>query len=214
MKSKDIFISNNSIAYELIDKFEYPYEVLNKIGDFILEKGKTLNEDYVCMNGNIWIHKSAKISDSASINGPAIIDEGSEIRHCAFIRGNVIIGKNCVLGNSCEIKDSILFDEAKAPHFNYVGNSIMGYKSHLGAGVILSNLRSDGKNVIIDKKYDTKQRKVGSFLADNVEIGCNSVLNPGTIILHDSSVYPLTSVRGIIKENSIVKSMENIVNKD
>ena len=166
------------------------------------------------MNDNIWIHKSAKISDSASINGPAIIDEGSEIRHCAFIRGNVIIGKNCVLGNSCEIKDSILVDEAKAPHFNYVGNSIMGYKSHLGAGVILSNLRSDGKNVIIDKKYDTKQRKVGSFLADNVEIGCNSVLNPGTIILHDSSVYPLTSVRGIIKENSIVKSMENIVNKD
>ena len=214
MKSKDIFKSKSSIAYELIDKYEYPYEVLDKIEDYILEKSKTLGEDFVCMNDNIWIHKNANISDTASINGPAIIDDGADIRHCAFIRGNAIIGKNAVIGNSCEIKNSIIFDKVEVPHFNYVGDSILGYKSHLGAGVILSNLRTDRKNVIIDKKYDTRRNKVGAFLGDYVEIGCNSVLNPGTIILHDTSVYPLTSVRGIVKENSIVKSMENIVKKD
>jgi NDP-sugar pyrophosphorylase family protein len=213
MKNKDIFISKNSIAYELIDSYEYPYEVLNKIEDFILELGPTLGEDFVCMNDNIWIHKKAQIADNASIKGPAIIDEGAFITNCAYIRENVIVGKNAVVGNSCELKNCILFDEVQVPHFNYVGDSILGYKSHLGAGVICSNVKGDKKNVIIAKKYETNRMKVGSFLGDYVEVGCNSVLNPGTVILTNSNIYPLTSVRGIIPKNCIVKSMDNIVLK-
>jgi NDP-sugar pyrophosphorylase family protein len=214
MKSKDIFINKSSIAYGLIESFDYPFEVLDKINEFIMKIGKSLDNNFVCINDNIWIHKSAKIDDSAYIIGPAIIDEGANIRHSAFIRENVIIGKNCVVGNSCEIKNSILFDEVQVPHFNYVGDSILGYKSHLGAGVILSNVRSDKKNIVINKEYETNLRKVGSFLGDYVEVGCNSVLNPGCIIMNNTSIYPLTSVRGIIPENSIVKSMDNIVLKE
>ena len=214
MKSKDIFIEKNSIAYELIDGYDYPYEVLDKINDYILKKGETLGEDFVCMNGNIWIHKTAKISDNAEILGPAIIDEGAQIKHCAYLRENVIIGKNSRIGNSCEIKNSIIFDEVQVPHFNYVGDSILGYRSHLGAGVILSNVRSDKKNIVIDKKYETNRKKVGSFLGDYVEVGCNCVLNPGCVVMNNSSIYPLTSVRGIIPKNCIVKDMNTIVLKE
>lgn len=216
MKTKEIFISDNSIANEFIKSFEYPFEILPHIKEYILNLEKNLSEYYVDMDDDIFIHKSAKISPSAEIIGPCIIDENAEIRHNAYIRGNVIIGKSCVLGNSCEIKNSILYDNVQVPHFNYVGDSILGYKSHMGAGSIISNLKSDKSSIVLkynDEIIDTKMKKIGAFLGDNVEVGCGSVLNPGTIIFHDSNVYPLTSVRGTIPESSIVKSMDNIIKK-
>ena len=216
MKTNDIFISDNSIAIDLIRKYEYPFMVLPEIKEYIINLGKRLSDDYRLTNDNIWIHKTAKVAESASITGPCIIDEGAEIRHSAFIRGSAIIGKNSVLGNSCEIKNAILFDKVEVPHFNYIGDSILGYASHMGAGSITSNIKSDKKNVIIkngEEKVETNLRKVGAFLGDNVEVGCNSVLNPGTIIGPNTNIYPLTSVRGVIPSNSIVKSMDNIVLK-
>ncbi len=217
MKTKDIFISDNSIAISLIKKYEYPYMVLPEIKDYIINLGKTLPKEYELLGDNIWIHKTAKIANTASITGPCIIDENAQIRHCAFIRGAVIIGKNSILGNSCEIKNAILFDNVEVPHFNYVGDSILGYASHMGAGSITSNIKSDKKNIVIknqEMKLETNLRKVGAFLGDNVEIGCNTVLNPGTIVGPNTNVYPLVSVRGVIPGNSIVKSMDNIVLKE
>ena len=217
MKTNDIFIADNSIAIDLIRKYEYPYMVLPKIKEYIIELGKTLSDEYLLTGDNIWIHKTAKIADTASITGPCIIDEGAEIRQAAFIRGSAIIGKNSVLGNSCEIKNGILFDNVQVPHFNYIGDSILGYKSHMGAGSITSNVKSDKKLIIIkdgNELLETNLKKCGAFLGDNVEIGCNAVLNPGTIIGPNTSVYPLVSVRGVIPDNSIVKSMDNIVVKD
>ena len=216
MKTKDLFISNESIADDFVKSYEYPFEVLPNIKNYIIELGNKLNEDYNKIDSNIWIHKSAKISKSVEIIGPCIIDEDAEIRHNAYIRGNVIIGKKCVLGNSCEIKNSILYNSVQVPHFNYVGDSILGYCSHMGASSIISNLKSDKSNVVIknnDVKIETNLKKVGAFLGDNVEVGCGCVLNPGTIILPNSNVYPLVSVRGIIPNNSIVKSMDDIINK-
>ncbi len=217
MKTNEIFISDNSIAIDLIRKYEYPYMVLPEIHDYIIELGSKLGDDYLLKGDNVWIHKDAMVSETASIIGPCIIDEGAFIRHCAFIRGNAIIGKYSVLGNSCEIKNAILFDKVEVPHFNYVGDSILGYSSHMGAGSITSNIKNDKKNVIIkngDEKIETNLRKVGAFLGDYAEIGCNAVLNPGTIIGPNTSVYPLTSVRGVIPSNMIVKSMDNIVLKE
>jgi len=217
MKTKEIFLSNDSIAYKFIKSFEYPFEVLPNIKDYIINLGKTLNSDFNKIEENIWIHKSAKISKTAYIKGPCIIDENAEIRHCAFIRENVIIGKNCVFGNSCEIKNSILFDNVQIPHFSYVGDSILGSNSHMGASSIISNLKSDKKEIVIkynEKLIKTNMRKIGAFLGDNVEVGCGCVLNPGTIIMPNSNIYPLTSIRGIIPSNVIVKNMENIVKKE
>ena len=216
MKTKDIFISNNSIANDFIKAHEYPFEILPNIKNYILELGATLNEDYKKINDNVWIHKSASVNKFAEIIGPCIIDEGAEIRFNAYIRGNVIIGKNSVLGNSCEIKNSILYDNVQVPHFNYVGDSILGHKSHMGASSTISNLKSTKTNVVIkykDEKIKTNLKKVGAFLGDNVEVGCGSVLNPGTIIMPNTNIYPLISVRGVIEGNSIVKSMNNIVKK-
>ena len=217
MKNKDLFLSNNSIAYNFINNYEYPYEVLPHINDFIIEISKNLDDNYKQIKENVWVHNSAKVASSASITGPCIIDENAEIRHCAFIRGKAIIGKNSVLGNSCEIKNSILFDNVQVPHFNYIGDSILGYKSHMGAGSITSNIKSDKSNIVIkcnNENIVTDMRKIGAFLGDYVEVGCNSVLNPGTIIGCNSNVYPLTSVRGVIPKNSIVKGMNNIVLKE
>lgn len=216
MKTKEIFISNNSIADTFIKSFKYPFEVLPYIREYILKLEEVLDENYIDMDNGVFIHSSATISPGAEIIGPCIIDENAEIRHNAYIRGNVIIGKNSVLGNSCEIKNSILYDGVQVPHFNYVGDSILGYKSHMGASSIISNLKSDKKNIIIrynDEIIDTNMKKIGAFLGDYVEIGCGAVLNPGTIIFHDSNIYPLTSVRGVIPENSIVKSMDKIIMK-
>lgn len=216
MKNKDLFKIGHSIAYKYIEKYVYPYEVLPNIKDIILEIGNKLDDNYIKLENNVWIHKSAKVSNSAIINGPCIIDENTELRPGAYVRGNAIIGKNCVFGNSCEIKNSILFDNVQVPHFNYVGDSILGNFSHMGAGSITSNVKSDKSLVVIknnEEKQITNLKKVGAFLGDYVEIGCNSVLNPGTVILPNTSVYPLTSVRGVIPENSIVKSMNEIVLK-
>ena len=180
----------------------------------IIELGKTLSDDYELKGENIWIHKTAKIASNVDITGPCIIDEGAEIRPSAFIRGSAIIGKNCVFGNSCEIKNSIIFDNSQVPHFNYIGDSILGYHTHMAAGSITSNLKIDGKNIVIkngEKLIETNMRKIGAFLGDYAEVGCNSVLNPGTIIGQYTIVYPLTSVRGVIPSRSIVKDMNNIV---
>ena len=216
MKNSELYLTNNSIAIELIRKYEYPYMILKYIKDYIVELGSTLSNDYEKRDENIWIHKSAKISQTANITGPVIIDAEADIRQCAFIRGSVIIGKNCVVGNSCELKNAILFDNVQVPHFNYVGDSILGYKSHMGCGSITSNVKSDKTNVVMktaNGSVETGLKKVGAFLGDYVEIGCNSVLNPGTTIGPNSNVYPLTSVRGEIPANSIVKAMDNIVEK-
>jgi len=216
MKTKDIFISDNTIAIDLIRKYDYPYMILPNISDYIIALGNKLTDDYILSGDNIWVHKTAIVSATAKITGPCIIDENAQVRHCALIRGNVIIGKNSVLGNSCEIKNSILFDNVEVPHFNYVGDSILGYASHMGAGSITSNIKSDKQNIIIkngDEKMTTNLRKVGAFLGDYVEIGCNAVLNPGTMIGPNTNIYPLVSVRGVISGDKIVKSMDNIVVK-
>lgn len=217
MKNKDLFKSSLSIADNYIKKYEYPYEVLPNIKNIILEIGSKFGDEFYLLKENVWIHKLAIISETATIIGPCIIDKNTEIRPSAYIRGNVIIGANCVLGNSCEIKNSILYDYVQVPHFNYVGDSILGNYSHMGAGSIISNLKSDKSLINIkynNKLYETNLKKVGAFLGDYVEIGCNSVLNPGTIILPNTTIYPLTMVRGVISDNVIVKSMDNIVKKE
>lgn len=217
MKTNEIFISDFSIANKYIKQYEYPFQVLPKIKEFIIELGNSLDSNYEKKEDNIWIHKDAIVNKTAEIHGPCIIDEKAEIRCNAYIRGNVIIGKGCVLGNSCEIKNSIMYDNSKVPHFSYVGDSILGYKSHMGASSIISNLKSDNSNIKIknnDNIYETGMRKIGAFLGDNVEIGCGCVLNPGTIVNPNTNIYPLTSVRGVIPSNSIVKSMDNIITKE
>ena len=189
--------------------------MLADISDFIIELGKTLPEDEFELRGeNVWVAKDAKVFPSAYIGSPCIIDHGAEIRHCAFIRGSAIVGKNAVVGNSTEIKNSILFDNVQAPHYNYIGDSILGYKSHMGAGSITSNVKSDKTLVVIkspEGNIETKRKKVGAILGDHVEIGCNSVLNPGTVLGRGASVYPTSCVRGVIPQNGIYKDKDNIV---
>ena len=205
MEINNLFNLEETIARELLEKEKYPWEVLSKIHSFILELGEKLDKERFEQKGEcIWIAKSAKITPTSCITGPVIIDENAEIRHSAFIRGDVIVGKNAVVGNSTELKNCILFNEVEVPHFNYVGDSILGYKAHMGAGGIASNLRVDKENVKI-KEIDTGLQKVGAFLGDNVQVGCNSVLNPGTIIGRNTMIYPLSSLKGVIPENIIYK---------
>ena len=212
-----LFDLNNTIAGELFEGKENAYEVLPLIHDFILKLGETLPKEKFEKKGeNIWIAKSAKVAETASITGPAIIDEEAEVRHCAFIRGNALVGKNCVVGNSVELKNVILFDNVQTPHYNYVGDSILGYKAHMGAGSITSNVKSDKTHVVIkstEKSIETGRKKVGAMLGDFVEVGCNSVLNPGTVIGRHSNVYPVSCVRGVVPENSIFKTGGIIVKK-
>lgn len=217
MKIEELFNLNETIAKNLLRSEKYPWEILPKISDYILEIGPKLDKNIFEKKGeNIWIAKSAKIAPSSSITGPVIIDENAEIRHCAFIRGKAIIGKNAVVGNSTELKNCILFNNVQVPHYNYVGDSILGFKAHMGAGSITSNVKSDKTNVQIKGAdiIETSLRKVGAFLGDGVEVGCNSVLNPGTVIGRNSNVYPLSCVRGIIPENSIYKNKNEIVTKE
>ena len=214
MEIKQLFNLEETIAKDLLQKEKYPWECLPKISEFIIELGEKLDKEKFEKKGeNIWIAKTAKIAPSASITGPTIIDENAEIRHCAFIRGKAIVGKNAVVGNSVELKNCILFNNTQVPHYNYVGDSILGYKAHMGAGSITSNVKSDKTNVVIKGKenIETNLRKVGAFLGDGVEVGCNSVLNPGTVIGKNTSVYPLSCVRGVIPENSIYKKPKEIV---
>lgn len=217
-KIKNLYNLDETIAKELLDKYEYPWEVLPKISEYILELGKKLDKDeeYKKIGDNVWIAKSAKIAPTAYINGPVIIGKNAEVRHCAFIRGNAIVGEGAVVGNSTELKNVILFNKVQVPHYNYVGDSILGYKSHMGAGSITSNVKSDKKLVIVKngiEQIETGLKKFGAMLGDEVEVGCGSVLNPGTVIGKNSNIYPLSSVRGVIKSNSIYKKAGEIVYK-
>lgn len=211
-KYDELFDLEKTIAKDLFKRVDNPWEVLPLIKDYILEIIPSLGSDYNKLKEGVYVHKSVKINPSAYIDGPTIICEDSEIRHNAYIRGSVIIGKNCVIGNSTEVKNSILFDGVNCPHFNYVGDSVLGENSHTGAGVILSNERSDKKNVKVES-IETNLRKMGAIVGGNVEIGCNSVVCPGTIIGGNTSVYPLTMVKGVIPSNSIVKTTNEIVKK-
>ena len=208
---------SKTIASEIFSGLTYPWEALPKIKDFILNLGPQLPKDeFEEIKENVWVSKEAVIADSAFIAGPTIICKGTEIRHCAFIRGSVIVGENCVVGNSTELKNAILFNNVQVPHFNYIGDSILGFKAHFGAGSIVSNVKSDKSNVSVlinGSKTDTGLRKFGAIVADYVEIGCNAVLNPGTIIGKNSNVYPTSMVRGVIGENMIFKAQNNIVKK-
>lgn len=213
--SDSLYTLSETIAAEIFTDVRYPWEVLPKIGDFILRLGNSLPADrYEKREGNIWIAKSAHVFPSAYIHGPAIIDEDAEIRHCAFIRGNAIVGKGAVVGNSTELKNVILFNKVQVPHYNYVGDSILGYKAHMGAGSITSNVKSDKTPVTIKTEegcVETGLKKFGAMLGDEVEVGCNSVLNPGTVIGKRASVYPTSAVRGYIPEDHIYKEKGKIV---
>ena len=217
LKINELLDLTKTIAAPLFEGKTYPWEVLADISDFIVQLGSTLPEDEFEKRGeNVWIAKDAKVFPSAYIGGPCIIDHGAEIRHCAFIRGSAIVGKNAVVGNSTELKNSILFDNVQTPHYNYVGDSVLGYKAHMGAGSITSNVKSDKTLVVIksaEESIETGRKKVGAMLGDHVEVGCNSVLNPGTVIGRNSNVYPLSSVRGVIPSNSIFKGKDDIVVK-
>ena len=218
IKIENILDLNHTISRDLFMDNDEIWEVIPKIKDYIIKLIDSLDKDnYYELFENVWVSKSAKISDSAHIDGPCIIDDNTEIRHCAYIRGGVIIGKNCVIGNSCEIKNAIIFDNCQIPHFNYIGDSIMGYHSHIGAGVIVTNLKSDGTSVNIKNNgevIETNLRKMGSIIGNYVEVGCNSTLFPGTIIYPNTTIYPLTRVRGVISKDSIVKSENVIVRKE
>lgn len=213
----EIFEDQKTIAWELIAQYEYPYDVLPHIGEFIVKLGESLPADRFEKRGDdIWIAKSAVVAPSACLNGPAIIDEEAEVRHCAFIRGNAIVGKGAVVGNSTELKNVILFDGVQVPHYNYVGDSLLGYKSHMGAGSITSNVKSDKTLVEIrcgGEKVETGRKKMGAVLGSFVEVGCGSILNPGTVIGSHTNVYPLSSVRGYVPGGSIYKKQGEIVQK-
>ncbi len=217
LKINKLFSLESTLVSPLFEGIELCYEVLPKINDFIKKLGPTLDKNiYENKDENIWIAKSAKIAPTAYITGPCIIGENSEIRHCAFIRGNAFIGDHCVVGNSTELKNVVLISHVQVPHYNYVGDSVLGSYSHMGAGAITSNVKSDKTLVTVkldDKKIETGLKKFGAILGDNVEIGCGSVLNPGTVIGKNSNIYPLSSVRGYVNANSIYKKSGEVVLK-
>ena len=214
----NLYDMSQTIAGKVFEGCIYPWEVLPKIGAFITELGETLSEEeYNKVGENVWIAKSAKVAPTAFINGPAIIGKEAEVRHCAFIRGNAIVGEGAVVGNSTELKNVILFNKVQVPHYNYVGDSILGYRAHMGAGSITSNVKSDKTLVEITingKRMETGLKKMGAMLGDNVEVGCNSVLNPGTVIGRDANIYPLSMVRGFVGSKSIYKKAGEIVSKN
>ncbi len=212
----DLYNLEETMAADYLKQFTYPWEALDGIKEYIKKLGSTLDPAvYENWGDDIWVAKNATVAPSASLNGPLIIDEEAEIRHCAFVRGSAIVGKNCVVGNSTELKNVILFNNVQVPHYNYVGDSILGFKSHMGAGSITSNVKSDKLPVVVkgEEKYETGRKKMGAMLGDFVEVGCNSVLNPGTIIGRNSNVYPTSCVRGIIPENSIHKNSGEVIAK-
>ena len=216
-KISNLYNLEETIAGKLFEGAEYPWEVLPKISAFIMELGNTLSsEEYEKRGENVWVAKSAKVAPTAYINGPAIIGKDAEVRHCAFIRGNAIVGEGAVVGNSTELKNVVLFNKVQVPHYNYVGDSILGYRAHMGAGSITSNVKSDKTLVVVkdaEEQIATGLKKFGAMLGDYVEVGCNSVLNPGTMIGRHTNVYPLSCVRGVIPENSIFKNKDEIVSK-
>ena len=220
-KIVNLYDLSQTIAGEYLEQFTYPWEALSGISDFIRKIGPTLDPEKFEQRGqDIWVAKSAKVFDSAYLGGPLIIDEDAEIRHCAFIRGSAIVGKGSVVGNSTELKNVILFNTVQVPHYNYVGDSILGHKSHMGAGSITSNVKSDKTLVVVKDCYDTKEeietglKKFGAMLGDGVEVGCNSVLNPGTVIGKNTNIYPVSRVRGVVPSESIYKDKDNVIKKD
>ena len=216
-KISSLYNLSETLAAELFQGLTYPWEALPKISAFICRLGESLDpEKYERRGGKIWIARNAKVAPTASINGPAIIDEEAEVRHCAFIRGNAIVGKGAVVGNSTELKNVVLFNKVQVPHYNYVGDSILGYKSHMGAGSITSNVKSDKTLVVVKdrgQEMTTGLKKFGAMLGDEVEVGCNSVLNPGTVVGRNSNIYPLSMVRGVVPAKSIYKQKNDIVEK-
>ena len=214
---KELYDLNETIAKDIFDGVTYPWEVLPKIGDFILELGNTLpKEEYDQVGENVWIAKSANVFPSAYIHGPAIIGKNVEVRHCAFIRGNAIVGEGAVVGNSTELKNVILFNKVQVPHYNYVGDSVLGYKAHMGAGSITSNVKSDKKLVVVktpEGGIETGRKKFGAMLGDEVEVGCGTVLNPGSVVGRHTNIYPLSSVRGYVPAGSIYKRQGEVVEK-
>lgn len=214
---KELYTLEETIAKDLFEGVTYPWEILPKISAFILELGATLpEEEYDKVGENVWIAKSANVAESAYIHGPAIIGKNAEVRHCAFIRGNAIVGEGAVVGNSTELKNVILFNKVQVPHYNYVGDSILGYKAHMGAGSITSNVKSDKKLVVVktsEGNIETGIKKFGAMLGDEVEVGCGTVLNPGTVVGPHSNIYPLSSVRGVVPAESIYKKQGEIAEK-
>ncbi len=217
-KIENLYNLNETIAKDIFEGATYPWEVLPKIEDFIINLGKQLDKnEYEEKEGNIWIAKSAKVAPTAYIAGPAIIGKNAEVRHCAFVRGKAIVGEGAVVGNSTELKNVILFNKVQVPHYNYVGDSILGYKAHMGAGSITSNVKSDKKLVIVKNKeeqIETGLKKIGAMIGDEVEVGCGSILNPGSVIGKHTNIYPLSSVRGVVAENSIYKNKNEIIEKN
>ena len=215
---KDLYDLEHTMAGEYLQQFTYPWEALKGIKDLIIELGNKLDkEDYTEVSEHVWVHKSAKVFPSAYLGAPCIIGPNTEVRHCAFIRGSALVGSDCVVGNSVELKNVILFDHVQTPHYNYVGDSILGYYSHMGAGSITSNVKSDKKLVVVHngtEQIETGLKKFGAMVGDYVEVGCNSVLNPGTVIGRHSNVYPTSCVRGVVPENSIWKNSGEIIEKN
>ena len=217
MKIAELYSLEHTMAKPLLEQVEYPWEALPRIGEFIEQLGESLSEsEYDHPAENVWIHKTAKVAPTASLTGPVIVGEGAEIRHCAFIRGKALIGAGAVVGNSTELKNVILFDKVQVPHYNYVGDSVLGFKAHMGAGSITSNVKSDKLLVKVhaeDGDIETGMKKFGAMIGDEVEVGCGSVLNPGTVIGKNSNIYPLSSVRGCVDTNSIYKKWGEVVTK-
>ena len=212
---EELYDLSHSLSAPYLQQFTFPWEALKGIKEYIISLGSTLGEEYTQVNEYVWVHRSANVAPTAYLGAPCIIGANTEVRHCAFIRGSALVGDGCVVGNSVELKNVILFDKVQVPHYNYVGDSILGYKSHMGAGSITSNVKSDGSLVVIHGETETETgiKKVGAMLGDFAEVGCNSVLNPGTVVGRNSSIYPLSCVRGIVPENSIYKTGGKIVAK-
>ena len=216
LKTKDLLDLDHTICAAMLEQYEYPWQALGDISAMILELGPKLDSGYREIAPQVWVHESAAVAPTAFIGSPCIIGPGTEVRHCAFIRGSALVGANCVVGNSVELKNAILFDNVQVPHYNYVGDSILGYKAHMGAGSLTSNVKSDSSLVVVkngDERFPTGRKKFGAILGDHAEIGCNSVLNPGTVIGRHTNVYPTSCVRGVVPENSIYKTGGVIVTK-
>ena len=216
LKTHDLYDMTHSLAGNYLSGFDYPWQALKGIKDLILSLGPALGEDYIEVTPTVWVHKTATVAPTAFLGAPCIIGAGTEVRHCAFIRGSALVGDNCVVGNSVELKNVILFDNVQVPHYNYVGDSILGYKSHMGAGSLTSNVKSDSTLVVVkdgEDRYETGLKKFGAMLGDFVEVGCNSVLNPGTVIGPRTNIYPTSCVRGTVPANSIWKTGGVVVKK-